>query len=112
MSFRPNLKNYKDFDLLFEKNELTGDIKARSELASINQSIKNIILTSSGERPFSDFGVGVDFYFFENDDVGAFIGAKSSISRAINFYEPRVTTEYNDIDIQRTKAGAIRINIR
>lgn len=112
MSFRPDLKNYKDFDLQFEKNELTGDIKSRSELASINQSIKNIILTSEGERPFSSFGVGINFYFFENDNIGAFVGAKNAISANINLYEPRVTVEYNDVDIQRTSSGGIRINIK
>lgn len=112
MSFRPDLKNYKDFDLQFEKNELTGDIKSRSELASINQSIKNIILTSEGERPFSSFGVGINFYFFENDNIGALVGAKTAISANINLYEPRVTVEYNDVDIQRTSSGGIRINIK
>lgn len=112
MSFRPNLTNYKDFDLDFQKNDLTDDIKSRSELAAINQSIKNILLTSEGERPFSNFGVGLDFYFFENDTLGAIIGAKSAISDKINLYEPRVRVEFNDVDIQRTSSGSVRINIK
>lgn len=111
MSFRPNLKNYKDFDLQFNRNELNNDINVRSEISSINQSIRNILLTFSGERPFSDLGAGLNLYFFDNDDITAIIGAKDAIVYSLGKYEPRIKVTENDISFERLSSGEIAINI-
>lgn len=111
MAFSPNLSGYKDFDLQFEKNELNKDINVRSDMSCINQSIKNILLTFSGERPFSNVGAGLNFYFFDNDNVASLVGAKLGIIHHLNTYEPRIQVEENDITIEKTGSGEIQINI-
>ena len=112
MTFRPSLKNYKDFDFQFEKNELNGDINVRSELSSINQSIKNILLTFSGERPFSDLGGGLNSLIFDNDQFLAQIWAKQAIIYNLGVYEPRIEVTENDITFELLSPGEIAINIR
>ena len=43
---------YSDFDLSFLKHPNTKDITILKDLDAVKQSIKNLILTSRGERPF------------------------------------------------------------
>jgi phage baseplate assembly protein W len=112
MQYKPDLKKFKDVDLGFGKNDLTNDLKTRNGLPSISQSIKNIVLTSPGERPFSDFGFGIYAYFWENDTVDTFIAMKTKIASAINLYEPRVKVNSNDITIIKKAGNSIEINIR
>jgi phage baseplate assembly protein W len=112
MQYKPDLKKFKDVDFGFAKNDLTNDFKTRNGLPSISQSIKNIVLTSPGERPFSDFGFGIYAYFWENDTVDTFIAMKTKIASAINLYEPRVIVDSNDITIVKKVGNSIEINIR
>lgn len=111
MSFRPDLSQYKDVDFGFDKNSLTNDIKVRQELSSISQSIKNITLTSRGERPFSEFGFGMYDYLREIDDFATKVEIRSKLSSMINQYEPRVTVDYNDIEIIKNTTDSIEINM-
>lgn len=112
MSARPLVSNFKDFDLQFDMNSITKDVKPKSGISSISQSIKNILLTSPGERPFSQFGVGLNYYFFENDTLETLIAVREMITSMIGQYEPRVVVDYNDIEVVRDGPGSIRINIR
>ena len=111
-TFRPNLINYKDFDLDFNKNEITNDVKTKLGLSSISQSIKNIILTSKGERPFSDMGTDIYRKVSENFTKEQMLEMKDQIIFSIGKYEPRVAVDFNDVDIQIANTGAITINIR
>jgi phage baseplate assembly protein W len=111
-SFRPNTLNYKDFDFGFEKNEITSDVKTKLGLSSISQSIKNIILTSPTERPFSTLGAGLYKATLQNATEDEFVIIKQKIIGALSEYEPRIRVEYNDINLSRDETGAIRINIQ
>jgi phage baseplate assembly protein W len=111
MSFRPDLSQYKDVDFGFDKNSLTNDIKVRQELSSISQSIKNIALTSRGERPFSEFGFGMYDYLREIDNFATQVEIRNKLSSMINRYEPRVTVDYNDIEIIKKTTDSIEINM-
>lgn len=111
-SFRPNTLNYKDFDFGFEKNEITNDVKTKLGLSSISQSIKNIILTSPTERPFSNLGGGLYKATLENATDDEFVVIRQKILGALSEYEPRITVEYNDINLTRDDTGAVRINIQ
>lgn len=112
MEYRPDLTKFKDVDFSFRKNDLTDDLRTRQELSSISQSIKNVILTGPGERPFSDFGFGLYNYFWENDTLETFIEMKTKIASAINRYEPRVKVNINDVEINKKSGNSIEINIR
>lgn len=111
-SFRPNLINYKDFDFDFNMNEITKDVKTKLGLSSISQSLKNIILTSPGERPFSNMGIDVYKSISENSTGDQLVFMKDQILSAIGQKEPRVKVEFNDIDLIRQNDGTISINIR
>lgn len=111
MSFRPDLSQYKDIDFGFDKNSLTDDIKVRQELSSISQAIKNIALTSRGERPFSEFGFGLYDYLREINDFATQIEIRNKLSAFINRYEPRVTVDFNDIIITKKSTDSIEINM-
>jgi len=111
MSYKPNLSNFKDVDFGFEKNSLTDDVKVRREISSISQSIKNIILTSPKERPFSRFGFGLYDYLNTINDLGTVITIKNGISSLIQKYEPRVRVSPNDINVNIRSTNSIEINM-
>ena len=46
-------KIYKDFDLSFSINPITGDLGTKSDVNAIQQSIKTLINTNFFERPFN-----------------------------------------------------------
>lgn len=111
-NFRPNLINYKDFDFDFNKNEITKDVKTRLGLSCISQSLKNIILTSPGERPFSNMGIDIYKSVNENATDDQLIFMKNQVWSAIGQKEPRVKVEYDDVKVTKENDGKISINIR
>ena len=61
---------YKDFDLAFGKNAITGDINKKLDVNAVKQSMKNLILTELMERPFQpDLGSALAGLLFENANM-------------------------------------------
>ena len=61
---RKNL--FKDFDISFSNNPITGDIGTKSDINAINQSVENLINTNYYERPFNPtFGCNIRGLLFE-----------------------------------------------
>tara|TARA_X000001316_G_C922465_1_gene37960 strand:- start:13320 stop:13724 length:405 start_codon:yes stop_codon:yes gene_type:complete len=90
---------YKDFDLSFTFNPLTGDIGSKTDVNAINQSIRNLINTNFYERPFKpEMGSNIRAILFEQADVITTLDLKQSITEVITNYEPRVTLQ--DVIIQ------------
>jgi phage baseplate assembly protein W len=87
-------------------------VKTRTGMSSISQSIKNIILTSPGERPFSDIGSDLYSYLFENPKGDELVYITSLIVAAIGKHEPRVVVEYNDVTVTNEGNGKLTINIK
>lgn len=87
-----NRKNrYKDFDLSFTKHPLTNDIGVKTDVAAINQSVKNIIFTSYYERPFQPtFGSNLRALLFEPADPITIANLRQVISSALANYEQRI----------------------
>tara|TARA_R100001509_G_scaffold152777_1_gene113273 strand:- start:710 stop:1117 length:408 start_codon:yes stop_codon:yes gene_type:complete len=83
---------YSDYDIDFEKNSFTGDVSVKKESNAIRQSVRNIIMTRKGEKPFNrNFGVGVHQLLFENVAGGLAVATlRSDIQEALNSFEPRV----------------------
>ena len=84
-------QGFKDISMTFQRHPLTDDLIALKNATAIARSIRNIILTSPGEKLFDpDFGSNVSKLLFENmDDVSA-ISIRDEIENSINNYEPRV----------------------
>ena len=83
---------YSDLAALARSHPLTGDMTTVVSNASINQSIKNILLTDPGTRPFSSikFGAGIKSMLFELGDGVTASRTERAISIALSNYEPRI----------------------
>ena len=86
---------YSDFDILFSKNEFTGDVAVRRELNSVKQSIMNLIMTRKGERPFNPtYGIGMHDLLFQNFSLPLIVATLNrDIEEHIDAFEPRAVFE-------------------
>ena len=84
-------QGFKDISMSFQVNPLNQDLIALKNDNAIARSIKNIVFTLPGEKPFSEnFGSRITASLFENiDDITASI-IVDEIKISINNYEPRV----------------------
>ena len=75
----------------FKVNPLTDDLIAIKNQTAIARSIRNLVLTSPGERFFNnEVGSRVNELLFENMDDLTASSVKSEIENTIENYEPRV----------------------
>ena len=80
-----------DISLSFAKNPSTNDIGTIKDLDAIKTSLRNILLTRLGERPFEPaFGSKVYDSLFEQIDFITLDAIASSVIDAITLWEPRV----------------------
>ena len=84
-------KSFKDISMSFEVNPLTDDLIAIKNQTAIARSLRNLVLTTPGERFFNnELGSQVNNLLFNNvDDVTA-VSIRSEIINVIENYEPRV----------------------
>jgi len=84
-------KSFKDFAVNFARNPFTDDLSVVNNDNSIKQAVKNIILTSPGEKPFQPLvGSSVNRLLFEPLDAFTADTIAEEIRTTINQYEPRV----------------------
>ena len=84
-------QGFKDISMSFQSNPLNNDLIAIKNVNAIARSVRNIVLTTPGEKFFDpDFGSNVSKLLFENvDDITA-SQIRQEIEFSINNYEPRV----------------------
>jgi len=99
-------KNYKDVDLsfvhkngtVFEDGVRRGDVYKKLDLRSVEQSMKNILLTNLYEKPFQPlFGADLRRLLFELDTMVSEPQVRDLIVRAISKWEPRVSIRKIDL---------------
>ena len=84
-------RSFKDISMSFQVNPLTDDLIAIKNQTAISRSLRNLVLTSPGERFFNnDVGSRVNELLFENMDDLTASSIKSEIENTIENYEPRV----------------------
>ena len=84
-------RGFKDISMSFEVNPINADIIGVKNDTEIARSIRNLVLTTPGERFFNgDLGSGVSEVLFDTlDDIsGAVI--RDEIEQTIIRFEPRV----------------------
>ena len=92
-------QSFKDVSMSFKVNPLNNDLVALKNANAIARSVRNIILTSPGEKFFNpDFGSNVSKLLFENLNEVTALAIRDEIETAINNYEPRVSL----IDVEVT----------
>ena len=75
----------------FKVNPLTDDLIAIKNQTAISRSLRNLVLTSPGERFFNNgLGSRVNELLFENVDDLTASSVKSEIENTIKNFEPRV----------------------
>jgi len=84
-------KSFKDVSASFKVNPLTNDLIAITNTTAIARSLRNLVLTTPGERFFNEnLGSQVNNLLFESvDDVTA-LSVRTEIISVIENYEPRV----------------------
>lgn len=95
-----NLRTFTDIDPQFILNPVTGDIAVKTDSRAISFSIKNLILTANGERPFNDLiGTPIKRLLFDNSNGDTLkIILKQMITQVVSNFEPRATLTQIDIN--------------
>jgi len=85
-------ERYSDFYLNFNRNIGSGDIARLTNDDAIYSTLKNIVLTKKGERPFfPEFGCNIVGLLFENYSEFTRKTAEAEVRTAIENFEPRVS---------------------
>jgi phage baseplate assembly protein W len=73
-------------------NQLTPEIRPYvTDIDAIIQSVRNLISTRQGERPFRpEYGINIVDYLFELMDESAGLTLLADVFSAVNEFEPRV----------------------
>ena len=92
-------RGFKDLSASFQTNPLSNDLIALKNESAIARSVRNLVLTGQGERPFQPvLGTGVSRLLFENMDKITASAIRSELRTTIENYEPRV--EINEIIVE------------
>ena len=82
---------FKDFDMLFTKNALSGDINKKLDVNAVKQSIRNLLMTKPYERPFHpELGSRLQAMLFEQMRPGLETSISRMVEQHILNFEPRV----------------------
>ena len=94
---------FKDINLSFKRHPVTNDVLTVSDEDAIKRSVKNIIFTILGEKPFEpNFGSVINQSLFDLNTNLNEIRVSDEIKQSLLNYEPRIdnivttTTIYPD----------------
>ena len=84
-------KGFKDISAVFEVNPLNDDLIVLKNTNAIARSIRNIIFTARGDKPFNPFfGSRVSELLFDPMDQITTLAIKTEIEETIKNFESRV----------------------
>ena len=90
---------FKDINLSFKRHPVTSDLVVLKNEDAIKRSVKNIVFTILGEKPYDPlFGSVINDSLFELNTSLSSIGLKDQIDSSLKRYEPRI----DDIDVTVT----------
>ena len=91
-------KSFRDVSATFQANPLNMDLVALRNENAIARSIRNLVMTIPGERPFNPvLGSNVYQLLFENFDDQTAYAIKTEIENSIRNFEPRV--DLSDVQV-------------
>ena len=91
-------QSFKDISMSFGSNPLTDDLIALKNENAISRSVRNIVMTLPGEKPFApNFGSRVSALLFESMDEITSSLLVDEIRTSIDNYEPRVELQSVDV---------------
>ena len=81
---------YKDLNLNFTRNPVTGDVATVTDVNAVKRSIRNLVLLNHYEKPFHpEIGSGVRDMLFELMTPVTAVILTRKIEDVINNFEPR-----------------------
>jgi phage baseplate assembly protein W len=84
-------RSFLDLNIALSRNPFTDDISTVKNDNAIKQSVKNLVLTTPGEKPFQPLiGSKINDLLFEPLDAFTSDAIRDEIINTINQYEPRV----------------------
>lgn len=101
---------YSDFFTDFDKHPIRNTLLRKTNVDAVKQSLRNLLLTDRGERPFQPkLGGHIRAMLFENITSQTFITMQEHIKDVIEAHEPRadvidvvVAQTFNDHEVQVT----------
>ena len=82
---------FKDINLSFKRHPVTNDVVVIRDEDAIKRSVKNIIFTILGEKPFEpNFGSVINESLFDLNTNLSEIKISDEIKASLNNYEPRI----------------------
>ena len=83
---------FKDINLSFKRHPVTNDVVVIRDEDAIKRSVKNIIFTILGEKPFEpNFGSVINESLFDLNTSLNEIRVSDEISASLRTYEPRIS---------------------
>ena len=84
-------KAFRDINLSFKRHPVTNDLVTIRDEDAIKRSVKNIIFTILGEKPFEpNFGSVINDALFDLDTNLNEIRIQDEITSSLNRFEPRI----------------------
>ena len=85
-------RGFKDINLSFKRHPVTNDLVVIKNEDAIKKSVKNIIFTILGEKPYSPlFGTSVNNSLFELANPLDHVRISDEIKSTLLNYEPRIS---------------------
>ena len=85
---------YKDLDLNFGRNVVTGDVNKLTDVEAVKRSVRNLINTSHFERPFHpEIGSDVRRMLFEPMTPLTALNLQRKVAEVLNNFEPRINLQ-------------------
>ena len=102
---------YKDLNLNFSINPVTGDVNTATDVIAVKRSVRNLLLTNHYDRPFHpEIGSNVPHLLFENLNPVTGNQLSRTIEEMIGNFEPRARVETVECDpVPNTNTYDVRI---
>ena len=96
--------------LEFLPHPVSGDVRPITDEIAIKRSIRNLLLTRPGEKPFNpSFGSTISSSLFENMSGMDFAAMEDIIHGAITKYEPRVRV--TTVSVTQQDTNGVNIDV-
>lgn len=103
-------RKYSDINMLFAPKPGSGDIYLSRDAEAVKQSVRNLILTNFGERPFQPWlGGNIRSTLFELNDTFAKTELLDSIRMTLENYEPRA--EIKNLNIRSKDEHSVTVTL-
>lgn len=103
-------KVYSDLDVSLTKHPAYFDITPLKDIEAVKNSVRNLLLTNRGERPFQpDVGSDLTAMLFEQLNPFTMESIRMKIKDMIASYEPRVNNV--GVQIEDNEFNSIRVSV-